>query len=188
VSKPKQHKSALRAVRGGLLGVSSAALAVTAHVVGDGELPDTAMTLLLTVLIGWNAAALAAKARGPLATIIDLGAGQVVMHLVLGSLSSHELAHSTMIRTGPAPESSGLAMTAAHVVATLITAVLLAKADGLLLGILACLRALVPFLLAALPVPAAVPAPVLARPAGPGHLVRVDLRRVHGRRGPPLCS
>ncbi|WP_410658710.1 hypothetical protein [Amycolatopsis sp. lyj-112] len=162
--------------------MSSAALAVTAHVIGDGEVPDTAMTLLLTVLIGWNATALAAKARGPLATIVDLGAGQVVMHLVLSSLSSHELMHDE-----PAP-SGGLSMTAAHVVATLVTAVLLAKADGLLLGVLDCLRALVPFVLRALPVPAAVPAPALARPAGPGHLVRVDLRRVHGRRGPPLFS
>ncbi|GAB3704714.1 hypothetical protein GCM10027598_05120 [Amycolatopsis oliviviridis] len=166
-----------------MLGVSSAALAVTAHVIGDGEVPDTAMTLLLTVLIGWNAAALAAKARGPMATIVDLGAGQVVMHLVLSSLSSHELIHDE-----PAPLSGGLAMTAAHVVATLVTALLLAKADGLLLGVLACLRALVPFILGALPVPAATASPVLARPAGPGHLVRVDLRRVHGRRGPPLFS
>ncbi|MFJ4102789.1 hypothetical protein [Amycolatopsis japonica] len=162
--------------------MSSAALAVTAHMIGDGDLPDTAMTLLLTVLIGWNAAALAAKARGPLATIVDLGAGQFVMHLVLSSLSSHQ-PHDE-----PAPSSGGLAMTVAHVVATLITAVLLAKADGLLLGVLACLRALVPFILNALPVPAAMASPVLARPAGPGHLVRVDLRRVHGRRGPPLFS
>ncbi len=170
-------------VRGALLGVSSAALAVTAHMIGDGDLPDTAMTVLLTVLIGWNAAFLASKARGPLATIVDLGAGQVVMHLVLSSLSTHEVVHDE-----PAPVSGGLAMTAAHVVATLITAVLLAKADGLLLGILSCLRALVPFILNALPVPAAMASPVLARPAGPGHLVRVDLRRVHGRRGPPLFS
>ncbi|MFJ8910510.1 hypothetical protein [Amycolatopsis sp. NPDC102389] len=162
--------------------MSSAALAVTAHLIGDGDLPDTAMTLLLTVLIGWNAAALAAKARGPLATIVDLGAGQVVMHLVLSSLSSHE-PHG-----GPGPVSGGLAMTAAHVIATLVTALLLAKADGLLLGVLSCLRALVPFILNALPVPVAVASPVLARPAGPGHLVRVDLRRVHGRRGPPLFS
>ncbi|MFD5243298.1 hypothetical protein ACFWIW_02080 [Amycolatopsis sp. NPDC058340] len=162
--------------------MSSAALAVTAHLIGDGDLPDTAITLLLTVLIGWNAAALAAKARGPLATIVDLGAGQVVMHLVLSSLSSHQP------HAGPAPSSGGLAMTVAHVVATLITALLLAKADGLLLGVLSCLRALVPFILNALPVPAAVASPVLARPAGPGHLVRVDLRRVHGRRGPPLFS
>ncbi|KFZ83423.1 hypothetical protein ED92_05845 [Amycolatopsis sp. MJM2582] len=163
--------------------MSSAALAVTAHMIGDGDLPDTAMTVLLTVLIGWNAAFLASKARGPLATIVDLGAGQVVMHLVLSSLSTHEVVHGE-----PAPVSGGLAMTAAHVVATLITAVLLAKADGLLLGILSCLRALVPFILNALPVPAALASPVLARPAGPGHLVRVDLRRVHGRRGPPLFS
>ncbi|MER6663638.1 hypothetical protein ABT256_03760 [Amycolatopsis japonica] len=162
--------------------MSSGALAVTAHMIGDGDLPDTAMTLLLTVLIGWNAAALAAKARGPLATIVDLGAGQVVMHLVLSSLSSHQ-PHDE-----PAPSSGGFAMTVAHVVATLITALLLAKADGLLLGVLSCLRALVPFILNALPVPAAMASPVLARPAGPGHLVRVDLRRVHGRRGPPLFS
>ncbi|EME59919.1 hypothetical protein [Amycolatopsis decaplanina] len=168
--------------------MSSAALAVTAHLIGDGDLPDTAMTLLLTVLIGWNAAALAAKARGPMATIVDLGAGQVVMHLVLSSLSSHELMHTVPARSGPALVSGGLAMTVAHVVATLVTALLLAKADGLLLGVLDCLRALVPFILNALPVPAAVASPVLARPAGPGHLVRVDLRRVHGRRGPPLFS
>jgi len=171
-----------------LLGVSSAALAVTAHVIGDGDVPDSAMTLLLTVLIGWNAAALAAKARGPMATIVDLGAGQVVMHLVLSSLSSHELRHTALAQSGPSPSSGGLAMTAAHVVATLVTALLLAKVDGLLLGVLTCLRALVPFILGALPVPAATASPVLARPAGPGHLVRVDLRRVHGRRGPPVFS
>ena len=38
------------------------------------------------------------------------------------------------------------------------------------------------------PVPAAAPSPIPARTWVPGHLVGVDFRDIHGRRGPPHCS
>ncbi|GAB3139327.1 hypothetical protein GCM10027258_18160 [Amycolatopsis stemonae] len=159
-----------------LLAVCAAALSVTAHRLADGGLPDPAMTVLLAGLFGWTASALARKARGPVATIALLGAAQLVMHLLLTTLAGHDMA--------AAPGRSGLGMVAAHAFATLLTALLLARADSTLLAVLAVLRAILPRLLTPLPVPAA-PAPVPVRAAAPGHLVGVDLRRIRGRRGPP---
>ncbi|MFC4083972.1 hypothetical protein [Amycolatopsis samaneae] len=161
-----------------MLAVSSAALAVTAHALADGGVPDAALTLLLTGLIGWTATALAGKARGPLATIALLGGGQLVMHLVLTTLAGHDL---------PAA-GAGVTMIAAHVVATVCTALLLARADAMLLAALSGLRAVLPLLFGTVPVPAAAPAPLPVRTAGPGHLLDVQLRRAHGRRGPPRHS
>ncbi|MEC3982110.1 hypothetical protein [Amycolatopsis sp. H20-H5] len=164
-----------------MLAVSSAALTITAHAVADGGMPDPALTLLLTALIGWTAAALAGKARGPLATAAVLGGGQVVMHLVLTSLDTHA-------GMSGAAMGGGMTMTAAHGSATILLALLLARADALLLTVLSCLRALLPLVHRPLPVPVAAPSPVLALPAGPGHLLDVVLCRVQGRRGPPVWS
>ncbi|WP_086864437.1 hypothetical protein [Amycolatopsis lexingtonensis] len=161
-----------------MLAVSTAALSVTAHRLADGGLPDPAMTLLLTGLFGWTATALARKARGPVATITLLGAAQLVMHLLLTTLAGHDDMYAM-------PGRGGAGMLAAHTVATLLTALLLAHADATLLTVLAVLRAILPRLLTPLPVPAAAPALVPARVGGPDHLVGVDLRRIHGRRGPP---
>ncbi|MFD9891600.1 hypothetical protein ACFWY9_19865 [Amycolatopsis sp. NPDC059027] len=161
-----------------MLAVSSAALAVTAHALADGGVPDAALTLLLTGLIGWTATALAGKARGPLATIALLGSGQLVMHLVLTTLAGHAMPDA----------GAGLTMTAAHAVATVLTALLLARADAMLLAVLSALRAVLPLLLGTLPVPAAAPVPLPVRTASPGHLLDIQLRRAHGRRGPPVRS
>ncbi|MEV4051252.1 hypothetical protein AB0J55_08680 [Amycolatopsis sp. NPDC049688] len=164
-----------------MLAVSAAALSVTAHRLADGGLPDPAMTLLLTGLFGWTAAALARKARGPVATITLLGIAQLVMHLLLTTLAGHHDMYAM-------PGRTGLGMIGAHAVATLVTALLLARADTMLLTVLAVLRAFLPRLLTPLPVPSAPPPLVPARPAGPDHLVGVDLRRIRGRRGPPVHS
>ncbi|RSD20405.1 hypothetical protein [Amycolatopsis eburnea] len=164
-----------------MLAVSAAVLSVTAHRLADGGLPDPAMTLLLTGLFGWTATALTRKARGPVATITLLGTAQLVMHLLLTTLAGHHDMYS-------APDPAGAGMIAAHAVATLLTALLLARADATLLTVLAVLRAILPRLLTPLPVPAAAPALVPAREGGPDHLVGVDLRRIHGRRGPPAHS
>ncbi|WP_410564677.1 hypothetical protein [Amycolatopsis sp. cmx-4-61] len=161
-----------------MLGVSAGALSVTAHRLADGGLPDPAMTALLAGLFGWTAAAFARKARGPIATITLLGAAQLVMHLLLTTLADH---HD--MAAMPAP--TGFGMTAAHAIATVLTALLLARADTMLLTVLAVLRAILPRLLTPLPVPSAAPALVPARVGGPDHLVGVDLRRIRGRRGPP---
>ncbi|WP_344858106.1 hypothetical protein [Amycolatopsis ultiminotia] len=164
-----------------MLAVSSASLAVTAHAVADGGLPDTALTLLLTALFGWTATALAGRARGPLATIAVLGAGQLVMHLVLTTLSGHE-------HGAAAGRPDGWTMTAAHAIATLVTALLLARADAMLLSVLRVLRAILPALTRPLPVRSAAGAPLPSRPAAAATLLQIDLRRVRRRRGPPRHS
>lgn len=176
-----RHRAALSATRGSLLAVTSATLSVTAHFMADGELADPALTVLLTGLVGWVATALAGKARGPVATLALLGAGQVVMHLVLVTLAGHDM-------YGMAGRTGGFSMLAAHAVATLVTALLVAKADAMLLAVLSALRAILPWLLPALPVPAAATVAMPARTDAPPHLVGVDLRRIHGRRGPPSSS
>jgi hypothetical protein len=163
-----------------LLAVCAATLSVTAHKLADGGLPDPAMTLLLTGLFGWTATALARRARGPLATITLLGLAQLVMHLLLTTLAGHHDMYAV-------PDRTGLGMITAHAVATVLTALLLARADAMLLAVLAVLRAILPRLLTPLPVPSA-PALVPVRVDAPGHLVGVDLRRIRGRRGPPAHS
>jgi hypothetical protein len=183
MSDPARRPAVLGATRGVLLAVSAGALSVTAHRLADGGLPDPAMTVLLTGLFGWTAAALARKARGPVATVVLLGAAQLVMHLLLTTLAEHH-AHD-MAAT---PGTTGPGMVFAHAIATVLTALLLARADTMLLSVLAVLRAILPRLLTPLPVPSAAPALVPARTAGPDHLVGVDLRRIHGRRGPPVHS
>lgn len=180
MSVPARRPAVLGVTRGVLLAVSAAALSVTAHRLADGGLPDPAMTALLTGLFGWTAAALARKARGPVATITLLGIAQLVMHLLLTTLAGHHDMYAM-------PGRTGLGMIGAHAVATLVTALLLARADTMLLTVLAVLRAFLPRLLTPLPVPAA-PAPVPVRVDAPGHLVGVDLRRIRGRRGPPVHS
>ncbi|MEU4251051.1 hypothetical protein AB0F15_26945 [Amycolatopsis sp. NPDC026612] len=166
-----------------MLAVSAAVLSVTAHRFADGGLPDPAMTVLLTSLFGWTATALARKARGALATVALLGVAQLVMHLLLTTLADHHM-HDLAAQSG----STGPGMIAAHAVATVLTALLLARADTMLLTVLAVLRAILPRLLTPLPVPSAAPALIPARLGGPDHLVGVDLRRIRGRRGPPVHS
>ena len=178
MSVPVRRPAVLGATRGALLAVSAGGLSVTAHRLADGGLPDPAMTVLLSALFGWTASALARKARGVVATLSLLGAAQVVMHLLLTTLAGHHDVYAM-------PDGTGLGMIAAHAVATVLTALLLAHADGTLLTVLAVLRAFLPRLLTPLPVPAAAPALVPARTDAPGHLVGVDLRRIRGRRGPP---
>jgi hypothetical protein len=180
MSVPARRPAVLGATRGISLAVCATALSVTAHRIADGGLPDPAMTVLLAGLFGWTTTALARKARGTIATITLLGAAQLVMHLLLTTLAGHHDMYAM-------PGSTGLGMVTAHAVATVLTALLLAHADAMLLAVLAVLRAILPRLLTPLPVPAA-PASVPVRVDAPGHLVGVDLRRIRGRRGPPVHS
>lgn len=182
MNRARRPHVALRFVRGGSLAVSSTALAVTAHAAARGDLPDTALTLLLTALVGWIATALAGKARGPFGTLVLLGTAQLVMHLVLTTLSMHDM------QMGPPDADGGLSMFAAHAVATVLTALLVAKADAMLLAVLSVLRAVLPWLLTPLPVAVAAPTRLPALPARTPHLIGVDLRSIHGRRGPPEGS
>jgi hypothetical protein len=161
-------------VRGCLLALASAGLAMTAHALAGGGLPDPPITLLLTALVGWTGAALAEQTRGPLGVLAVLGAAQLGMHLVLTELMGHSCA-------------ARADMYLAHAGATVLTAVLLSHAESMLRSAAASLWFLLPVWWRPAPVPAGpAPVPVLAPAETP--LVTVVLRRVHGRRGPPCRS
>lgn len=67
-------------LRGTAVGSASAALAVAAHGIGGGELPQSSsLTLLLAVCatVGAVTATLPALSRGPAALIVALGLGQL---------------------------------------------------------------------------------------------------------------
>lgn len=169
-------------MRGGLLAISSAAIAVGAHTLADGGLPDPAMTLLLTVMIGWLGAAAASKTGGPVKTVAVLGAAQLVLHVGLSTLATHEPHESASGVLG------GVTMTATHVIATLVTALLVSRAESMLQAAIAAMRLLLPLIWRAVPVLDTVSVPAVARSPKTGQLVSELFRRVLGRRGPPLCS
>lgn len=177
------HRGVLRILRGLTLATVNAALAVAAHVVGDGSAPDGALTLLLTLAVAAAGMTLADRRRGPAAMLGAVAITQLVLHLLLDGLGRH---HSTTgAATAAAP--SGLAMTAAHAAAVVVTAALLAGAESALFTVADLLCRVIgrlppqPTPLPATPLPAQRPtsAPL------PTAVLRL-LRRVMPRRGPPL--
>lgn len=161
-----------RRVRGGLLAGCSAALTVSAHTLADGRLPQLPMTVLLTALVGWVSTAVAERTRGLRGILLVLGSAQLASHLMLSELSGHS--------------GGGFAMTAGHIVATLVTALVLTHAELVLARGIAAVRLLLPSVWLSDAAPAAAVAVATVRPAEGGHAVEVLLRRVHRRRGPPL--
>ncbi|XVS64530.1 hypothetical protein ACQPYE_00250 [Actinosynnema sp. CA-299493] len=169
--RPAPHRLA-RAV---LLAVTSAALSVTAHGAAGGSVTEFAPALPLTLLVAFAGTAVADRGRRPWSILATLGAAQLGQHALL-NLGHH-------VADGPGLGFSPTAMTAAHVVAALLTGLLLARAD-------AALHALTGLVTRLLPPPhsPAVPAGALWAPTPSSTadmLVDVVLRRVHGRRGPP---
>lgn len=160
-------------LRGALLALSSAGLAITAHALAGGDMPDASLTLVLTALVGWIGSALAERTKGPLGVLAVLGVAQVAMHLVLTELMGH---------TAPArPE-----MYLAHAVATVCTAAVLAHAETMARHAVAGLWRLLPVVWRPAPVADAAPVPVLSPVDSP--TLSVLFRRVHRRRGPPFVS
>jgi hypothetical protein len=164
-----------RLARAVLLAVTSSALSVTAHGAAGGSVTEFAPALPLTLLVAFAGTALAERWRGPATVLATLGVAQLGQHALL-TLGHHAA-------DGPGLGFSPTAMTAAHVVAALLTGLLLARAD-------AALHALVAVVTRLLPPPhvPVVPAAALWAPtpsSTANALVDVVLRRVHGRRGPP---
>jgi hypothetical protein len=140
------------------------------------------MTMLLTVMIGWLGAAAASKTGGPVRTAAVLGAAQLVMHVGLTTLATHEPHEAVSGVMG------GVTMTATHVVATLATALLVSNAESMLQAVVAAMRLLLPLIWRAVPVLDTVCATEIVRSPETGQLVSVLFRRVLGRRGPPAYS
>jgi hypothetical protein len=182
--RARQADPTYHASRGCLLAVSSTALAIAAHGVAGGGMPDAALTLPLTALIAWGAAALAPWTRGMVTLTGLLGVLQVVLHVLLTESANSHHHHG-------APQVSGWTMLVGHALATMITAALLARASSALTRISAALAWLRAGLRTLLNTPVAAPTTIGAAspvPARPGQLLEVLFRRVSSRRGPPVRS
>jgi len=177
--QPAPTRGAPRALRGGLLASTAAALAVTAHGLAGGGWPDTGFTLLLTALLAGAGTALADRRRGLPAILGALGASQLAMHLLLSAPHPHQ--------AGAGLGLQWPVMTAAHAVAVLLTALLLAKAEAAVFAVARALAALLPR--RAQPAPVNVPRPgVVVAPLRVDTELDVLFRRVCLRRGPPARS
>ena len=167
----------LRVARGSVLAVTSAALAVLAHVIGGGMPPSTGLTLLLTVGVAAGGVALADRQRGGLAILGALGASHLAIHLLL------TLCTPTMDMGSP---FNAQTMFGAHVVAILLAAVLLTRAERAIYALAELLSVLLPRWIVVLFVaPELPPAPSRA-PEPAAKAMRVLLRRACSRRGPPV--
>jgi hypothetical protein len=183
VSMPSATRGVPRVARGVGLAVCCAALGVAGHAAASGRLPELGPAVVLTVLLAAAGIALADRQRGLPAIASTVGGTQVGLHFLLDVLGHGHAAGATP----PAPPADPVVMTGVHVVAAIVTALLLAGAERSIFALAGVLG----WLLRGVPVrPLAMPAcgPPVALPimdGTPGEL-RLLLRRIHGRRGPPV--
>ncbi|SFR17007.1 hypothetical protein SAMN04488564_104489 [Lentzea waywayandensis] len=166
--------SELRTLRGAALALTSAALTITAHGLGGGEVSEFIHALPLVVLIAFAAASLADKRTGRLSVIAGLGTAQLAQHLLL-TWVNHE--HTNTL-TGQ--------MFVAHLMAATLTGLLLFHAENALFRLFAAVTRLIPRRLTPLP----VTTPMRTFPSTPylQNAHHLELSRANGRRGPPCDS
>ncbi|WP_315099338.1 hypothetical protein [uncultured Cellulomonas sp.] len=179
----------LRLARAGAAAAVTVALAALAHVVADGELPALVVTLTLTAVVLAAAVALTGRRLGALGAVGLLAVGQLAVHAsstlftsmacLPGESAPTHVHHPGMVMAPActavdaalvAPVLGLPAMLVLHVVATLVTALVLVGVDRALWWLAAWLRPLVggpaavPVVAAraALPTPADVPGPAHA--------------------------
>ena len=126
------RSSELRTLRGAALALTSAALTITAHGLGGGEIGEFIHALPLVVLIAFAAASLADKRTGKLSVIAGLGTAQLAQHLLL-TWVNHE--HTNTL-TGQ--------MFVAHLAAATLTGLLLFHAENALFKLFAAVSRLIP--------------------------------------------
>lgn len=158
----------------------TAAIGISAHVVGGGTVPHTGLTVGVALLVAWAGTALADRQPGPAATVAALAAGQAMLHAVLVLPSGLGHQHP--------PAGSGLlTMLAGHTTAVLLMGLLLAWTDTVVLAALRIVRRVLCRIRTA--VPAHAPLRVAVVPAVPRDGAKeVLLRRARSRRGPPLSA
>lgn len=176
-------------------------LAAGAHLAAGGQLPAPAILLAVLALTTLGSTTATRLRLGFPAMAALLGGGQLALHEVFTSFGSPRAAAqvSAMLHTGhpagadalapamghvhSAQTASGPLMLAAHALATLACAVLLAKGEAALWALAAWLRPLAGLPRAVAPdavLPAFVSFPTAAAPRPPWRNLRQD-----SRRGPP---
>jgi hypothetical protein len=147
-----------------------------------GGAPDTALAVLLTMLVAWAGTSIADRGFSPLAILGTLGISQAGMHLLLNYVVPTHIGHGV-------PPVDPRAMVVTHVIATVLTALLLAKADVAVLLVTSAMRLL--FSMPHVRGPLVVAAVEYVLPTSPrqaDRLLEVLFRRVCARRGPPVRS
>ncbi|WP_063758337.1 hypothetical protein [Lentzea albidocapillata] len=166
--------SELRTLRGAALALTSAALTITAHGLGGGEISEFIHALPLVALIAFAAASLADKRTGKLSIIAGLGTAQLAQHLLL-TWVNHE--HTNTL-TGQ--------MLVAHLVAATLTGILLFHAENALFRLVAAVTRLIPRRLT--PLPVSTPVRTFTSTPYLQNAHHLELSRANGRRGPPCDS
>ena len=198
-------RAPFRLFRTGLIGSVIVALAAGGHLAGGGRMPEPAIVAALCA-VAMVPVAVLTRLRLSFAVLAGLlGAGQLWLHWSFDALSAAPLAvPAGMAGTHPGHAAAAIppgtldgsfdasmagpgagmdaAMVAAHAVATLGTALLLARGERALAALASWLRPLVQLPEPATIVPARTPGPCTANPVLP--VDRVG-RRLPTRRGPP---
>ena len=159
----------LRRARCAAVGVVTGALAVLAHTSADGHLPDAGLAFSLVALLTWACTGFARHELTPGRLLVLIGGGQLATHLMMALVSTrHE--HGT----------DPSRMVASHVVATVLTVVVLAVAERTVLSLARAVASVLPRRLA--PLPATAPLAVATPRVLPAVVVFLD---VLSWRGPP---
>lgn len=179
-----------RPQRAAALTLVTVVLAVGAHAAAGGMLPSPWVLLALTVPTACGVTALTRRRRTAPTTLLALGSGQLGLHeaLALGGDGCTATAtghHAVAMACGAtAHHDPGTGMLLAHVLATLLTGLLLARGEQLLGAVLARLAFAFPRLRATTP----VVRPRLPRAAERRVRPRLVDARVPARRGPPALA
>lgn len=191
-----------RLLRTAAVAGSVLSLAVGAHVQGGGGLPPVSVLAAWAALVVLGVVLLTRwKLRAPVLLGV-LAAGQVLLHgafTVLsdtGPLEAARAVHRHVAATGAAAVSTGAAahthlpwdlepaMLTAHIIATLVTAAMLAKGEAALWALAAWLRPFLGMSVAPVLPVAVVPEP---GPRRPPPARRRPVPRAHRLRGPPAA-
>jgi hypothetical protein len=149
--------------------VVTGALAVLAHSTADGHLPDAGLAFSLVALLTWACAGFARRELTPARMLVLIGGGQLAMHVMMSLAASRHEHHDDPAR-----------MAVSHVVATVLTVVVLAGAERTILALARAVASVLPRRLA--PLPATAPLAVVTPRVVPAVVVFLD---VLSWRGPP---
>ena len=133
-------RGATRLARAATFGVAVLTIAAGAHVSAGGALPSVTVLALLVVPVTVAALAVTSRRCGLALLLGSMGAAQVILHQTLMALTtqvpsdmaSQMSAHPAAAMGGQAmaqADGRSVTMTAAHVLATVVTAFLLARGE-----------------------------------------------------------
>jgi hypothetical protein len=133
-------RGATRLARAAAFGVAVLTIAAAAHVSAGGALPSMTVLGLLAIPVTVAALAVTSRRCGLALLLGSMGAAQVLLHQTLmaltdqvpSDLASPTSAHSAAAMGGQAmahADGRSVTMTATHVVATVVTAFLLARGE-----------------------------------------------------------